>query len=97
MEEIRFEWDAGKADANVAKLAVTSGEVGTVFEDEHARLRDDPEHSDDEDRFVLLGMSHRLRILVVVHCYRESDEVVRIISARRATPQEARRYEELQL
>lgn len=95
MDGIRFEWDAAKAVANASKHAVTFEEASTVFEDEHARLRDDPEHSEDEDRFILLGMSKHLRILVVAHCYRESDEVVRIISARRATDREAKQYEEL--
>ncbi|MEQ9501569.1 MAG: BrnT family toxin [Deltaproteobacteria bacterium] len=95
MDGIRFEWDVAKAAANASKHGVSFEEAATVFEDEHARLRNDPDHSDDEDRFILLGTSKRLRILVVAHCYRESDEVIRIISARRATTREAKQYEEL--
>lgn len=63
-----------------------------MFSDERARLIDDPDHSEDEDRFVLLGLSSSLRVLVVCHCYRSDGEVIRIISARRATTREAKHY-----
>jgi uncharacterized DUF497 family protein len=72
---------------------VTFAEAETVFLDEEALVISDPDHSDDEDRFVLLGLSARLRILVVCHCYREQDSVIRIISARKADRQERGRYE----
>jgi len=92
MAEIRFEWNPRKSAANQRKHGVSFQEASTVFTDEHALLIDDPEHSDHEDRFVLLGLSYSLRILVVCHCYRHSDEVVRIISARKATPKEREFY-----
>jgi uncharacterized protein len=63
-----------------------------VFLDDNARLIDDPDHSDDEDRFLLLGYSFQVRCLIVSHCYRESDSVIRLISARRATEREERDY-----
>jgi uncharacterized DUF497 family protein len=94
MRELRFEWDERKAAANLRKHGVAFEEARTVFLDERALLIPDPEHSADEDRFVLLGLSVRLRTLVVCHCYRRDDEVVRVISARRANRVERRQYEE---
>jgi uncharacterized DUF497 family protein len=88
----RFEWDAAKSRINRTRHGVSFEEARTVFLDENARLIVDPEHSEDEDRFILLGMSISLRLLVVCHCYRQSDDVVRIISARRADPSERREY-----
>ena len=82
--EVRFEWDEGKNVRNQSKHGVSFDEALTVFYDENALLRSDPDHSDDEDRFILLGLSMSLRTLVVCHCYRERDEVIRIISARKA-------------
>lgn len=79
--DLRFEWDQGKDLENQRKHAVSFAEASRVFADEHALLIDDPEHSQQEERFVLLGLSTMLRTLVVCHCYRESDEVIRIISA----------------
>jgi uncharacterized DUF497 family protein len=73
---------------------VSFDEAETVFYDDRARLVDDPDHSGSEDRFILLGLSRALRMLVVVHAYRESDAVIRIISARKATPQERATYDE---
>ena len=73
MGDVRFEWDARKSRANKKKHGVSFEEARTAFLDEHARVIRDPEHSDDEDRFVLLGLSVQLRILVVCHCYRERD------------------------
>lgn len=95
MEGLRFEWDSRKAAENHEKHGVSFHEAVTVFEDEHARLRSDPDHSKEEDRFVILGLSSQLRHLVVVHCYREDDEVIRVISARRATRREVRQYKEV--
>lgn len=90
---MRFEWDHRKSTANRTKHGVGFEEASTVFYDDDAQLFDDPDHSSDEYRFLLLGLSAELRILVVVHCTRESDEVIRIISARKATLQERRAYE----
>ena len=94
MADIRFEWDPAKDRANRRKHGVSFEEAETVFADEHALLIDDPAHSAAEDRFVLLGLSARFRILLVVHSYREREEVIRIISARRATKPERDRYDE---
>lgn len=68
MDLLRFDWDAQKAAANLRKHGVDFEEARSVFYDELARLIDDPDHSESEDRFVLLGVSTRLRILVVCHC-----------------------------
>jgi uncharacterized protein len=89
---LRFEWDARKSRVNRTKHGVSFEEAQTVFLDDHARLIDDPDHSDDEDRFVLLGLSSTLRALVVCHCYRRGGAVIRIISARKADPQERALY-----
>lgn len=89
---LRFEWDPRKAAANLRKHGVSFEDAQTVFADERARLIDDPDHSADEDRFLLLGLSSSLRILVVSHCYREAEGLIRIISARRATRDEQRSY-----
>jgi len=92
MEQLRFEWNEDKAKGNLRKHKVSFEEAKTVFYDENARLIPDPEHSEQEERFILMGMSTRLKMLVVCHCYRESEEVIRIISARKATKQEASFY-----
>ena len=89
-----YEWDPAKAAANLRKHRVTFDEAATVFSDELALFMDDPEHSHDEDRFVLMGVSSSVRLLVVVHAYRENDETVRIISARRANSRERSQYRE---
>lgn len=91
---IAFTWDPAKARKSLRKHGVSFGEAESVFYDDRARLVDDPDHSDSEDRFILLGVSQALRVLVVVHAYRESDTVIHIISARRATPQERTAYDE---
>ena len=88
MLDLRFEWDAHKEGKNRRKHGVSFAEAETVFSDEHALLVDDPDHSAQEDRFALLGLSARLRTLVVVHCYRAQAAVLRIISARKATRRE---------
>jgi len=76
----------------VRKHRVSFGEAATVFSDERALFLADPDHSDEEDRFILLGLSTALRLLVVCHCYRTNDETIRIISARKATKPEAVAY-----
>ena len=90
---MKFVWDAEKAVLNYSKHRVTFEEAQSVFEDTRAIRIFDPDHSDDEDRFVLLGLSAHLRILVVCHCYRENDNQIRIFSARKATKREAATYE----
>ena len=92
MLSIQFEWDPKKAQANLRKHKVSFEDAQSVFADEHALLIDDPDHSEEEDRFVLLGMSHSLRLLVVVHCYRTEGRVIRIISARKADADEQTIY-----
>ena len=92
MKEIQFEWDEQKNKLNIAKHQVSFEEAKTVFSDAGARIIDDPDHSDEEDRFIILGISQRLRLLIVCHCYRKNDEVIRIISARKATKNEASNY-----
>ena len=89
---LKFEWDKRKAAANFLKHRVSFEEAKSVFFDEYARLIDDPDHSDEEDRFVLLGLSRALRLLIVCHCYRRKGEVIRIISARKPTRTEATFY-----
>lgn len=95
MTDLRFEWDKRKDRANVKKHKVSFEEAVTAFKDENALQYVDPDHSEDEDRFILLGLSTRLRVLVVCHCFRESELVIRIISARRADRSEGRAYREL--
>ena len=91
---INFEWDSAKAQSNLSKHGVSFDEAKSVFNDEYARVIYDNNHSKDEDRFVILGMSERLRILVVVHCFRQDNGAIRIISARKATQNEQKQYEE---
>ena len=92
MNALHFEWDERKAAANEKKHGVSFQEAKSVFFDERAKLIDDPDHSEQEDRFILLGLSSGLRVLVVCHCCRDSDRVLRIISARRASKMEAKFY-----
>ena len=92
MENIKFEWDSNKNEINKKKHHVSFEEAKTVFYDEEALLIEDPEHSQEEDRFILLGFSLKANLLVVCHCYRESESVIRIISARKATRPESRQY-----
>ena len=92
MSSLHFEWDDRKAAANLKKHGVSFEEARSVFVDERAKLIDDPDHSEDEERFVLLGMSSALRILLVCHCYRSKGNVIRIISARQALPRESKDY-----
>lgn len=87
-----FTWDERKAAANFRKHRVRFEKARTVFQDENALQFSDPEHSVNEDRFLMLGISYSLRLLVVCHCYRESENVIRIISARKADRKEQKRY-----
>ena len=88
-----FAWDQRKDAENKRKHHVSFNEAKTVFFDESARLIDDPDHSDDEERFVIIGFSSALRVLLVCHCYRQDDDVIRIISARKADKHEAGQYQ----
>ncbi len=92
MNKIEFEWDAKKEKANTNKYGVTFEEARTTFYDEYALQFFDPEHSEDEDRFILLGNSFKLNTLVVCHCFRQDEKTVRIISARKADKDEAKTY-----
>ena len=92
MHDIQFEWDERKSRENKRKHKVSFEEAQTVFLDENAIRFFDPDHSQDEDRFLMLGMSFTLRVLVVCHCYREDDSVIRIISARKADKREQSDY-----
>ncbi len=89
---LSFEWDDKKSLSNQKKHHVSFEEAQTVFVDENALLIADPDHSDEEDRFILLGLSAKLRALVVCHCYRQENEIIRIISARKATGREQKSY-----
>jgi uncharacterized DUF497 family protein len=89
---ITFDWDPNKNKSNQKNHGVSFEEAETVFYDDDACLISDPEHSQEEDRFVLLGLSNRLRLLIVVHCYRQDDEIIRIISARKANRSEQQYY-----
>jgi uncharacterized protein len=92
--ELRIEWDKRKAVANQRKHGVSFEEARSVFFDEEALLIPDEGHSDEEERFIMLGLSSRLRTLVVCHCYRQADEIIRIISARKANRTERAQYEQ---
>ena len=92
MRELCFEWDEPKSKSNRKKHGVTFEEAQEMFFDAHAVRFFDPDHSTDEERFILLGMSYKLRVLVVCHCHRKNDTVIRIISARKATKTEAKGY-----
>ena len=92
MGSIRFEWDENKNRINQDKHSVSFEEAQTVFYDLEAVVLDDPDHSDDEERFIILGLSETVNVLVVCHCYRESETVIRIISARKATKTETEYY-----
>lgn len=92
MNVLEFEWDERKHKANVKKHGVSFLEARTAFYDENAIQFYDPDHSEDEERFLLLGMSIKPQILVVCHCYKESETLVRIISARKADKSEEEAY-----
>ena len=94
MNEIKFTWDNQKALENQRKHGISFEEATTVFADENARLKHDPDHSQEEDRFIFLGFSSKLRLLVVIHAYRQDEKEIRIISARKATKAERQQYGE---
>jgi len=92
MKKLIFEWDDTKNGTNQKKHGVSFEEAQTVFFDESAIQFDDPDHSIDEERFLLLGFSQKLKVLVVCHCYRSDESIIRIISARKATQKEQKVY-----
>jgi uncharacterized DUF497 family protein len=92
MNEVRYEWDEGKSISNMKKHGVSFDEAVTVFLDENLMIMADEDHSEVEERFIVIGHSKHPRLLVVCHCYKQSDEVIRIISARKATKTEERVY-----
>ncbi|MFI3228086.1 MAG: BrnT family toxin [Clostridia bacterium] len=92
MDILNFEWDENKNAINQKKHKITFDEAASVFYDEEALIIDDPEHSEQEERFIILGTSKNANLLVVCHCYRSSETVIRIISARRATKIETNQY-----
>jgi uncharacterized DUF497 family protein len=89
---MRIIWDENKNRDNISKHKISFEEAQTVFYDPNGKLIDDPDHSVDEDRFIILGLSKMLRLLVVCHCYKENDETIRIITARKATKKEVKYY-----
>lgn len=93
MDDLKFEWDENKNRINPQKHKISFEEAQTVFYDEEALVIDDPEHSREEERFIILGFSKKANLLVVCHCYRAADSVIRIISARKATKSERMQYE----
>ena len=97
MKTIKFSWDEKKAQKNLSKHKISFEEAKTVFSDENARMIDDPDHSEEEDRFILIGLSCTLKVLTVVHCYRDSESTIRIISARKSTKNEEKQYREFLL
>jgi uncharacterized DUF497 family protein len=91
MHEIKFEWDAGKKKSNLRKHGISFEEARTAFSDEKAVQFFDPDHS-EEDRFILLGMSFKLRVIIMCHCFRENETIVRLFSARKADKGEEQEY-----
>ena len=94
MSILNFNWDKNKAKSNIIKHNVSFNEASTVFDDIDAKLINDPDHSEEEERFVLIGVSDNLRILTVVHCIVEDEYNIRIISARKSTKKESDQYKE---
>ena len=90
---MRFEWNTDKNKSNIKKHGVDFNEAETVFQDEMALELFDDEHSNDEDRYIIIGISSKTRELMVCHCYRNGGDVIRIFSARRATKNEIALYE----
>ena len=97
MYEVDFDWDPCKADINLQKHGISFEEASSAFYDDRARIMYDPDHSQDEDRYVLLGVSEESRLLMICHICKENDQLIRIISARRATKDERRQYQEFLL
>jgi uncharacterized protein len=96
MSDLKFTWNESKNSSNQKKHGLSFEEAKTVFYDDNARLILDQAHSEEENRFILLGLSSQLKILVVCHCYRENEQIIRIISARKATKTETKQYKEFQ-
>lgn len=94
MKEIKFTWDENKNQINQKKHKLSFEEAKTVFYDVEAIVFDDPEHSEEEDRFLIIGFTEKARLCIVSHCYREEDSIIRIISARKATTSEKEYYNE---
>ena len=92
MKDVCFEWNEAKSKANIRKHGVSFEEAKSVFFDEYALLIADPDHSETEDRFVLLGLSARLRLLLVCHCFEVEDKLIRVISCRKAARKEVALY-----
>jgi len=92
MDYLDFIWDENKNKKNIASHNISFEEAKTVFFDPNAKVIYDPDHSKEEDRFVILGLSKFLNILVVCHCFKENDSIIRIISARKATSKERKQY-----
>lgn len=95
IDSLRFEWDENKNNTNKRKHKVSFEEAMTVFKDVEALVIDDPDHSEEEERFIILGFSSKANLLVVCHCYRMDDTVIRIISARKATTRESKQYNDM--
>ena len=94
MDALHFDWDSNKNKFNIKKHGISFEVAQTVFYDDFAILFDDPEHSDEEDRFLIIGESASEQICIVSHCYRDSENIIRIISARKATKSEQEIYRE---
>jgi len=94
MDAIHFNWDKQKARINQKKHNISFEEAKTVFYDENARLIHDSDHSTEEERFLILGLSNKFRLVIVVHCCSEDEDIIRIISARKASKNEQKQYEE---
>ncbi len=92
MNLLVFEWNKTKEKANIKKHGISFDEARTTFYDENAIQFFDPDHSEDKDRFILLGTNYKLNTLVICHCFREDETVVRIISARKADKDESKAY-----
>lgn len=94
-QDMKFEWDEQKAKINVLKHHISFEEAATVFYDPMAKITYDPDHSNIENRFILVGHSQKSRLLVVIHLVKDEQNIIRIISARKATKKEKREFEEI--
>lgn len=93
VNKLIFQWDDDKNRTNQKKHGISFKEAESVFFDDKAIQFWDEDHSEGEDRFLLLGMSYKMQILLIVHCYREGESIIRIISARKATKNESKNYQ----
>lgn len=93
-DNMKFTWDPKKATDNIKKHKISFEEAVTVFYDPLAKITDDPDHSNDEERFLMIGHSNKVNLLMVVHVYKEENEKIRIISARKATKKEKKDFAE---